>query len=103
MDECTEKVEEVNNGTLLSRKKEENPVTCWLNILDVMLGEISQSWMNTAWCHLCEASEGVKLTERRVERWLLGPFTAAVCQARWEMSRDLLHNTVLVKLRTLHY
>lgn len=54
------------------RKKEENPVTCRLDIKDVVLGEISQSWMNTAWCYLRKASEGVKLTEWRVEQWLPG-------------------------------
>lgn len=32
MDEVTEKEDEVNHGTLFSHKKEENPVTCWMNI-----------------------------------------------------------------------
>ena len=54
-------------------------------------------------CYLRKAPEGVKLTERRVERWLPGPCIGGVCQARWETSRDPLHNTVLVQLRTLHY
>lgn len=54
------------------RKKEERPVTCRLDIWDVVLGEISQSGMNTAWCYLRKASEGVTLTEWRVERWLPG-------------------------------